>query len=172
MTDWEYLLYDFERVLEKATRAVFVAVEIKAFTTYAVPKSGDSAIDDQLETYDLQKDKPRAEIMFTPGAGQGHFKLVNSVERETCWKGQLRIDIVSEDDMRIHSALRVKVRALMHGFRELVNSVEPMQYHKVQFCADAGSTPALQIQEGELVTTMLFDIDFSVQDDAWALITT
>jgi hypothetical protein len=60
-------IYFFEFLLAEAARAVFVARQINAATRFTPPA--------------FQKDRPRAEIIFTPGAGQGRFVKVNGVPR-------------------------------------------------------------------------------------------
>jgi hypothetical protein len=57
----------------------------------------------------------------------------------------------------------------MHGIADEINSVEPMQYHKLQpFFMDAGTSSKTEPQEGYFMTTLQFDTHFSIQANAWA----
>lgn len=147
-------VYDFERVFETACKAVFSAAEVKAFTTQDSP--------------DFQRDRPRVEITFTPGAGHGRYVLISGVQRETAWAGQYRLSVITAAEITIHSVFRSQVRSIMHGIDDFINAVEPMLRHKLQpFFRDGGTTPTMQAQEGVYRSDMIFDVNFSLQAYAW-----
>lgn len=156
----EELIYGFERVFETSLKSVFDTAQIKCFTTQ--------------DTFDFQKDRPRVEVMFTPGAGQKQRPYLPAIqeEREVAFKGQYRLDLITAAAVAVHNDFRTKIRSLVHGLPARINSVEPMQYHKLQFINDAGTTPTLKPEDGYYLTVMIYDVDFSIQADAWALLAT
>lgn len=170
-------LYDFPRVFEPALKTLFTLREIKAFTSQMITSTGDDAADQQLidegwDIIDYQKDRPRAEIYFTPGAGQGQFRVTTiggiEVATETSWSGQYRLDVFTSDDMRVHSAFVTAIRFILHTQLLSLNGNQLLMHAiKVQ-PKDTGTTPTLNPEKGVFQTSLLTDIDFSIQDDAWA----
>lgn len=172
-------VYDFERVLEFALKTVLEAAQLKAFTSQAVPAGNDDAQNADLvaqgyELLDFQKDRPRVEIEFVCGAGQRQFvpHPDTGVETEAAWKGQYLLKLVTAADMRLHSALRTMVRYQMQKLRGTINDVAPMTLHNLQLLTDAGTSPVITPEDGVFLSTMNFDIDFSIQADAWAQLVT
>jgi hypothetical protein len=169
--------YDFPRVFEPALKTLLTLREIKAFTSQMTISTGDDAADQALldqgwEIIDFQKDRPRAEIFFSPGAGQGQFRplTLNGVELpvETSWSGQFKLDVFTTDDIKIHSAFVTALRFIMHTQLLCLNGNQ-LTMHRIQVDPrDAGTTPVLAPEKGVFQTTMLTDLDFSIQDDAWA----
>jgi hypothetical protein len=154
----EQRVYMFEFILAAAVQSALQALNIISYTAFVSPE--------------LQKHRPRVEVFFTPGAGQKRFIKVNGVPRETSWKGQYRLDCITAADNLIHGAYVVAVRAKMHGIADAVNETQPMALHKVQpFFHDAGTSPVTKPEEGSFSSTLLFSIDFSIQANAWALLT-
>ena len=169
-------IYDFEAVMEMALVQLFKDNEIKAFTTQWIARTGDPAADAANEAagyslLDFQLDRPRVDIMFTPGAGAGQFtnKVIGGVEMpvETSWSGQFKIDLVTEPNAILHAAFRTLCRYIMHTQLLSVNG-NALLLHKIQdFPKDGGTNPVMKGEEGAFVTSIIFDVDFSIQDDAW-----
>src|SRR5690242_7850864 len=97
-------IYDFQQVMELALKTIFTAQQIKAFTSQMIESTGNSANDQALidqgwDIINFQKDRPRVEILFTPGAGQDQFRAatINGVEVpvETSWSGQFKLDVIT-----------------------------------------------------------------------------
>lgn len=172
-------IYDFENIIEAAAATVFAAAQIQNATTLTFPA--------------MQKVRPRVEIIYIHGAGKGMLIIPPgtppSIEnrRESCWSGQLKLELITQDDIVQHCAFRSSVRAIMATFWTLINGqggVTPWSYsdnggpppdgrlsnHKLQFARDAGTTPVMVPERGYLQTTMLYDTDLSVQANAWALL--
>lgn len=148
-------IYSFEQIFEDALKAVFTAREVKAFTSQDTP--------------DFQKDRPRVEVVFIPGPSQGQYKTVGGNFRQTSWKGQFQLRLVTEASAQVHNAFRAVIRSIMHGVGAAINETPPMDKHKLQpFFADAGTSPRYQPEEGTYETNMIFECDFSVQNSAWA----
>ena len=174
-------LYDFEGVMEKALAALFTANDVKAFTSQWIAKTGDKAADAANEAagfslLDWQLDTPRVEIFFTPGAGAGQFtnKVIGGVEMpvETSWSGQYRLDLKTTADIRKHAAFRTLGRYLLHTQLLSVNGNALALHHIATFPKDAGTTPMMKGENGFFQTTFLYDIEFSIQDDAWDTLAT
>ena len=175
-------VYDFSNVFEVALKTLFTSgpTQVKAFTSQMIPTTGDASQDAQLqqqgyEIIDFIKDRPRVEIFFTPGAGQERHEAQNiggfDTSVETSWKGQFRLDCTTDADIRQHSAFVTMVRYVMHT--QLYNGINGkiLQNHYIhQFAKDSGTTPMIKTEEGLFQTTLLFNIDFSIQEGAWALL--
>ncbi len=164
-------VYDFESVLERGLQALLTALNIKSFTTQDFGRNNA----DGTPVIDFQKDRPRVEILFTTSAGQGQFRplLVDGIEVpvETSFKGQYRLDIITAPAMSIHAAYRTMIRAVMHTQLLGVNGTDPMTFHRIQrFYQDAGTSPTIKADEGYMRTILSFEIDFSIQNEAWETI--
>lgn len=170
-------VFDFERVFELAAKALLTANNIKAFTSQMIVTSGSADGDAALvaqgwDIINFQKDRPRAELIFTPGAGQKQPRVAvfngNEFPVETAWKGQYKIDLITGADMRIHAAFRTMVRFVMHTQLLTINGPY-LDLHQIQsFHADNGTSPVMKPEDGVFQTTMLFEIDFGILDAAWA----
>jgi hypothetical protein len=173
-------VYDFQGVMEVALKSLFTAREVKAFTSQFIVSTGNDAEDEALieqgyEILDFQRDRPRVEITFTPGAGQDQFaaKIIAGVEMpvETSWSGQFKVDVITAPDIRVHKAFVIAVRFLLHTQLQSINGSEYLPLHRIQpFAMDAGTSPQMKTDQGDFQTTLLFDIQFSIQDDAWDLL--
>lgn len=115
----------------------------------------------------FQSDRPRVEIMCVLGAGQGRWKSVEGITRETSWDAQYLLALITNDDIAIHTSYRSTLRATMHQITGLNETYLPL--HKIQpFFLDGGTSPVVKPQEGDMVSRMVFNIKVSVQDNAWA----
>lgn len=51
-----------------------------------------------------------------------------------------------------------------------VNGMDPMTLHRIQrFQQDGGTSPTFKGEDGYLRTILSFNIDFSIQDEAWPI---
>lgn len=171
-------IYDFQGILELALKTLFTLREVKAFTSQMTPSTGDPAADQALidegwDILDFQKDRPRVEIIFTPGAGQGQFRattiagLEKQVSIDTSFKGQFRLDVFTLPDIAVHKAFVTAVRFIMHTQLLTLNGTTLLRHRIQPDLMDAGTTPITKAEQGTFSTTLLFDVDFSIQDDAW-----
>lgn len=159
----EEQVYAFERILPLGLQPVMVAAGIAAFTITDAP--------------DLQKDRPRAELFFSAGQGQGIFKQITvdgePYPAESSWVGQYEIIAVTEDDPEVHLLYLAKLRSIMFRAGPKINATEPMTLHKLQpFIRDGGTLNNWTPQEGAVHSRLLFEVNFSIQDDAWELLST
>lgn len=176
-------IYDFESIIENAVKAVFTAAGLTCFTPQ------DAA------TIDFQKERPRVEVEYQHGVGQNQWHIEQTApnafkdRRERAWKGQLVVALVTEANITIHCAYRAQVRSIMAGLWNQINGDGaedcPWQYsvngtptdgklrnHKLHYVGDAGTSPIYPMDQGMFKTTMNFNVDLSVQENAWALLNT
>ncbi len=156
----EEQIYMLEFILPESARQVMIANEITAYTDFVPPE--------------LQKERPRVEIMFMVGQGKGMFpRPVNGIPVEVAWMGSFQFILITEANMATHSRFVSKVRALMHRIGPMINNVQPMQNHKLQpFSIDAGTSSTFKSEEGFYQTALGLNVNISVQDNAWQLIAT
>ncbi len=159
----EEKVYSFETIFPAALKAVLVAAGLKAFTIEDVP--------------DLQKDRPRAEVFFSVGQGQGVFRQLlvdgDPYPVETSWVGSYEIIAVTEDDPAVHLNFLANIRKAMFTAGGKINGTDPMTLHKLQpFLRDAGTVTNWTPQDGSVHSRLSFEVNFSIQDDAWELIAT
>lgn len=162
-------IYDFESVVESAVKAVLVANEITAYTTQDFTPTNPDGTPNQ----DFQLKRPRVEIMFIPGAAAGVWVLVNGQPRDSAFKGTIQLRVITEPHIAVHSAFRATVRGLMHGIGLAVNGTAPMTRHKIQpWFRDGGTSVMVKTEDGYLRTDLSFEIDFTIQYDAWQALQT
>lgn len=155
----EQKVYLFEFIFSEALRQVLSDAEFDAWTAYVVP--------------DFQKERGRVEVIFVPGPGQGIWKMINGEPRERAWKGQFVLHAITQIDQVQHGIYVGQLRTLMAKAGSLINGTDPMQFHKLQpFFMDAGTSAVLTSDDGYYMTTLNYNVDFSIQDNAWALLTT
>lgn len=159
----EERVYMFEFIFPEAIRAVMAAAEITSYTNFVPPE--------------FQLERPRVEISFVAGAGQGRWHPTQL--KESAWKGQLTLNVVTVADMSIHGRFVSEIRRLMHGPASDFNEVPPMAFHRFsppvdsESCScfiDSGSTSVMKSEDGYYLTTLGFEVDFSIQDNAWELL--
>jgi len=107
--------------------------------------------------------------MLTVGAGQKRFHKLTDKNVEAAWKGLLRFDVITGADMTVHSTFRARVRAAAHHMQ--VNGDALIQ-HNLQFFTESSTSPTFAPEDGTFQSVLLFDIDFSIQADAWAVFST
>ncbi len=160
-------IYDFEGIVEGAISAVFIDGGVTALTSISDPE--------------LQKERPRVEVVYSHGAGMNRFVMVTSdgspaiaddpypFRRESAWRGSLKIDVITEANPVAHRAFRSKVRSMMANIWTAVNETH-LPNHKLQFASDGGTTPTYDSTKGFYVSSLLYNTDLSVQADAWSLL--
>ena len=173
-------IYSFPNLFERALQAVFADAQIAAYTSQLVPTTGNAAQDaalvaDGYEIISFQRDRPRAEILFTPGAGLGRFIPLavagTKVPVESCWSGTYLVRALTKPDIREHNAFVVQLRFLLQTMGVRLNGTAPMTRHAVApMFRDGGSSPLTKNEDGYYETTLQYNLNFSVQADAWASI--
>lgn len=175
-------VFGFKFIFENALKTVLSTNEVNAFTTQAIERTGDETVDAENEAagyqlLDFQRDRPRAEIDFTPGAGVGrwHPLPVNGVKFsvESAWGGTYRVLVVTKPDIREHNAMVNAIRFLMLTMGARINDPATLPKHHIapQF-KDSGSTPTTKAEDGSFTTILAYDINFSIQSNAWTALET
>lgn len=153
-------IYDLEQALEKAIAAVYESNQIAAYTSQTAPE--------------LQKKRPRVEIVATIGAGQGQFithPQYRGVECETAWAVAFTIRAITAAGVEVHNAFRTQARYLAHTLRGVINDGAYMKNHYLNSCMDSGTSPTYEPQQGDYQTDLTFTGGLSVQRNAWQLLT-
>jgi len=149
-------IYDFEGIIEPAACSVLTTASLVAVHSASEPK--------------FQNAIPRVEVTVMVGAGAQRFSAIDGTaasSRETAWQAQLRLDLITPAAISVHRAYRATLRKSMATLPALINNAEGMTRHKIQRIVDAGSTPHFSPQDGVFQTTLLYDLQFSVQANAW-----
>lgn len=151
----EQKVYMFEFIFPEALRLVFAAMDLTAYTNFVPPQ--------------LQKERPRAEIIFIPGAGKGVINPAS--QRESAWSGNFKVDLITAPDIALHAAYVSKVRSRLGNIVPEINAVPPMENHAIAYpLRDGGTSAAYASERGDFMTTLIYELDFSIQATAWALL--
>jgi hypothetical protein len=151
-------IYAFETLFPDALKTVLTAAEIKAFTL--------------SDTVNFQKDRPRVEIVFHPGAGREQFIQVNGDPRETSWAGEFELLLVTEAEVNTHLAYLTQIRSTLHGVFGQINDYVLTRHIIQPFIRDGGTVSQWTPQDGCFISRLTVGVDYSVQADAWAALAT
>ncbi len=171
-------IYDFEGAIEPAIKTLLTDKGLACLTTRDAPT--------------LQKAVPRVELSYTHGPGLKRFVgidvlvaaqlappevLTTNVKdawifrRESCWQGQLNLEIITQADVNSHAQYRSKVRSVIASCWQFINGFT-ITYHSILFENEGGNSPVYQPQEGYYGTKIVYPVKISVQADAWAALNT
>ena len=157
-------VFDFETIIAGAFADILNGLGIAAATPETVNK--------------LQKPRPRIECIFKVSAGRKQFTTENGNVRETAWGGALRLQIItdaSEDNKKMHRLLLATLRYLNPLLPALLNRTA-LPNHVINNVRtpplDAGTSLTIQTAEGYWATLVDWEMDFSINANAWALLTT
>ena len=159
-------LYDYENIFADATASVFKASGFTAGNALTV--SSDPA---------FQKERPRVEILFKLNGGViplRYFVMPDTTLRQTAFRGTLSIYAISDADKPgklDHSIFRAKVRNFCATLGVRLNG-SGLKKHKIQQVVDGDTSQGTRTQDNLYQSTLNFDVDFSIQTDALAAITT
>lgn len=149
-------IYNIEGVLEEAFAAVLRA---RALTV--------SIVADEAK---FQKVRPRAELVAMLQGGQNRPYAEGEPQRpnvghlrEQAYRVQLKADVIADT---LENA-RIYICTIRRRFDKIADEIT-LTRHYIHSCRNAGSTPAHKPEDGYYRSTMLFDLDVSIQQDAWA----
>jgi hypothetical protein len=152
-------VYDFENIMATATESVLVANGLIAATQATITK--------------LQKPRPRVEVLFRTGSEEIPRRIVTIPEAgknlNGAYKGQLSLAIVtdaSEAAKTVHSQYLTKCRWVMADLANELNLLATFDKHAIHFVRETGTSMSHKNEDGYWVTTMTFDVDFSIERDA------
>jgi hypothetical protein len=152
-------IYDFEGVGEDAFEADLNAVELVVVTSGTDPE--------------FQRDRSRVEVYMKPGKWLGTLKPALGVAsapgsmRETSFDGHIRVTLITRADMEVHKNFRAAVRNRMSNCVPRLNKTL-LTRHKLHSVETAGTEHDYASNEGRFESDLLFNVKFSIQDDALA----
>lgn len=168
-------IYDLEKAVETAAKAVLVAAGLNAYTTQDTPN--------------FEKDRPRVEIEFTQGAGLNRWVVIDPdtgaaptgmqpaeldlYRRESAWACSIIFSAITEADISQHAEYKVKVRNALASLWIKINEAAGMTRHAIRMTSDGGSS-ALQAATDKsfYLTDFTFNGKIAVQADAWPALVT
>lgn len=175
-------LYDFAFIFENALKSLLTANELKAYTSQFIPKSGNADTDAAnvaagFELLDFQRDRPRSEIQFLPGAAAGPGRITLLVDGslrpvQRSWAGGYNVRVVTRPDIRFHNQSVVFHRYLLATLPPRLNGGYLTKHMMHEEINDAGATPTTKAEDGAFETVLAVNFTFSIQADAWAELTT
>ena len=120
---------------------------------------------------ETQRSRPRIEFTFSPGAGQRRFappmndltlRPAPGALQDCAFKGQLRVEIVTEPAAKIHSAYRVFVRRLFATIVPLLNDGKKLPLGMIDSISFGGMTPSYKAEDGVYTSIALYDFDYQL----------
>ena len=164
-------IYDFETAIEEAFRAALAAADLTAYTVATVPDESDIEAAQQF-----QKSRPRVTLHLETGGAagmllaNGGIRASSGSSPEQCYSGTLTLEVLTEAAIASHRTYRATVRRVMDTICPDVNG-DPLTKHKVQKCKASGTSAIYSSDQGAYVSKLTYDLDFSIQTEAWADLT-
>lgn len=161
-------VYDFEGAFEPACASVFIAEGLTCATPATITQ--------------FQSARPRIELIFRTGSAvprgtSGQRVIVDGLGniRDCAYEGELSVTVItnaSETNKVEHSQYRAMVRALAMNLPLSINGPDgPLVNHKWNFITHKGDSWTIQNQDGNWQTSMSFDVKFSINSNAFQLLT-
>lgn len=152
-------LMDFEGNIEKAFASQFEAL-------------GQSS--PALQMDDAQLKTPRYVFQFSSqgvyGGDESRDAIDNNgVQRQQMFRGQLTVVILTDrvdNTDGTHSTLRANIRSILHRWR-ITLTREFFPYYDIGNMVEAGMNPSVENQQNLDVSTLRFNLVFSIRADAW-----
>ena len=166
-------VYDFEGVMEQVIAAVFISNGMKCLT----PKTA---------TTELQKFRPRFEVVFKVGSAQPKGpqgqRILSAdgtlIQRDVAYKGEFAVEVITnsqETDKTVHTQYRATARYLMPMLPMLVNgtgitdnnqNLVALFNHRINFVTETGTSLMFRNTDGTWSSSIVFAIDFAIQATA------
>jgi hypothetical protein len=154
-------IYDFEVIVPVAVQTVLTAAGLTAMTI--------------ADTQDFQKTRPRVEVVYKhTGEAQPQRKamLDDGSKRTSCFRGELKLHAITDADAAgklAHSEYRAQVRAAVAVLQDQLNG-SALANHNIQFITSGNEETGVRSADGYQQTTFSFQVDLSVQQDAWSIL--
>jgi hypothetical protein len=152
-------IFDFESLVPRAVASVLTDAGLTVLTIENAVK--------------FQKVRPRVEVIYKH-LGEATPKrltpLPNRSIRTSCFHGELMLHCITDADpigKMAHSQYRAVVRAVISGLEEAVNG-EKLVFHRINFVVTGNEVTGIRPHDGYQETRFPFQIDISIQNDAWA----
>lgn len=149
-------IYDFEGSFERPIRDLFASAGITAVTRYEAAT-------------ELQKVRPRVEILFVTGTEAETFHIIDGIRRNCAWNGTLTIAVITDHDERkeTHAAFRSQVRYICSRIRHTLFDDNAMPFHAVNRFVGQQSTYTFDAENGVSTTTIPFAVHFNIRNSVW-----
>jgi uncharacterized protein YlxP (DUF503 family) len=158
-------IYSFESVISSACKNVLQSAGLTAYTSFDAPN--------------LRKSRPRVDVEVRVGA-QLNPPIVQLVDngtiferRNAAWTGQIIFHIITDTTQpgkQSHSDYRAEVRNILAVLQDRVNELFLVQHMIHHPMVETGTAHQANTDKGYEITTVTFDMNFSIQKDAWSLL--
>ncbi len=155
--------YDIEGAVESALKSFFTSQEIAAYTTNDIAE--------------LQKTRPRVEVVLQLGNENGHNSAIAPYYRPDTFSASLLIGVVTnaKDDNTgtvEHAQFRARVRNAMAKARTLLKADADgddtlLPYHGILDIVESGTSPAYEPQDGHYISRINYSLIINIRPDAW-----
>lgn len=151
-------LYDFETAIEGAVKTYLTENSLKAYVSSDDPE--------------LQRERPRVEIVCNVGAMTDHRSTHNTEYRPDTYVGTVTLTVITDSTASTHSQFRAGVRYLMGAVESALsddaNGVnERLPLHSINRFVEAGTSPTYKADEGSYESQIVFEIHFNIRPAAW-----
>jgi len=151
-------LYDFEVIVAEAVKGVLSRNDLNVYTIY--------------DAIEFQRTRPRVDVIYRhlgEATPQRVAKLPDGTRRTSCFRGELRIHAITDADEEgkaTHSRYRATVRNAIAALQAELNG-SALELHKIQFVQVGNEETGVRSADGYQQTTFPFQIDISIQQNAW-----
>lgn len=178
-------LYDWS-LLEKGVQDYFVSSgtfvappgETDPSRETWLPPTGVIPFFTALEEQLFQKHRPRVSVdinEINPLKVPAYGKVdANGVVRNHTWKAGLVLTIVTPANYTYHTALRAEVFSLgqlicpmVANPQEKIGVNQFLTKHCFNTCVDAQNSTGIHPEQGHYISTLNFNLTFSIRPDAW-----
>ena len=176
-------VYNFENVFEPACAKLLTTRGLTVFTaagkTVLNPDGSFS-----IAAPDLQRDRPRVEIVFTKGSSSGKLAIVSpgddyDLHRQQAWLGNFDFSCVTDIQTDVHFQYVAEVRNLLATLAYQMNAADGdgnkiylPNHHMHHPCVESGEQHRYDTKSKFFVTSIRLSFQFSILPSAWALLST
>ena len=166
-------IYDFFTPIEDAIASAFKLGGVTCYTPLGEQQLNEAAIADPDHAEQFQKKRPRVEIVLHPGASKGILvaqagrRVTSGHLREKARAATLDVNLITEPDIVKHRAFVARILFLTDTLAHDANETKSLTNHFLQSIRCQGGSLSYNGEEGHYQTSLVFDVDFSVQETAW-----
>lgn len=167
-------IYDFFTPIENAVSAAFARNGVACYSPLGLQELDAAGAADPTLEGEFQRPRPRLEIVLHPGASRGMFvpkagrRVAAGVLREKARAAQLHMAVITKPDIVEHRAYLAQVLFLCDTLAYDANQTDTLTNHALQSIKCQGGQLDYKAEDGVFQTDLMFDVDFSVQEQKWA----
>jgi hypothetical protein len=167
-------IYDYFTPIEDAICTAFALVNIACYSPL-----GEQLLNAQADaaTPDLKrsfiKKRPRVEIALMPGAALGRLlpipgrRVASGHLPEQARRATLVVQVITEADIVIHRVYLAQVNYFLDTMAYRANQTGKMPNHYIGGLKNNGGSLEYKPEAGNFHSTLNYDVDFSVNTNAW-----